>query len=73
LPARPCAHLDALVGRDAVTLSATRPVLPFDLVGFTTLPPTTQLVRLAALEATAGIGRYWHLHRIEHGQPRADG
>jgi hypothetical protein len=142
LPVRQSAHIDALVGRYAVTLSAPRPVLLFDLVGFTTLTPTAQLLRLAALEralseaegalvahdlplelrrtttvdgffvwdesattdidgrmlalllltvamfgrqgrdrqfdtdalkATAGIGRYWHLHRIEHGQPQADG
>ncbi|MFW5678821.1 MAG: hypothetical protein ACOC3D_01025, partial [Pseudomonadota bacterium] len=134
--------IDALVARYAVALSAPRPVLLFDLVGFTTLAPTAQLIRLAALErslseaesalaardlplelrrtttgdgffvwdesasteidgrmlalllltvalfgrhgrgrefdtdaikATAGIGRYWHLHRIEHGQPQADG
>ncbi len=37
-----------------------------------------QLARVAGfdpdgLKACAGIGRYWQLHRIEHGEPQADG
>lgn len=135
-------NLDALIARYAVTLSPPRPVLLFDLAGFTLLGPTDQLLHLAALERAlseaedcltrhdhplalrrtttgdgfyvwddaptapaesrllalllltiasfrrqgaelgfgsdalkvcAGIGRYWHMHRIEHGQPQADG